>query len=340
LEAYYSLIAPDQIANNAEWLSKFDKIAAKYGGSHDGERQLARKLQAKYGSSVRLLLAASVEVVKDGNRNQPQGAAGNQWDESWFQLNDKESHSGILDFCSGRFDPVAALTVPKDQVMQANPFLSKCPRLDRMEQCRSKLPDTDPSHREEAVRKAIAATEVAPKRKRTSLFSPLLDTLSEQGPFAVLHQALAERKRVRVVVRYVNGIRGTLTGHLMAFDKHMNLILCDVLEVYSLRCTTERGTTSNLEQELARRQEPVRQRHLRHMMVRGDNVVLTYFAESERSAFPQTSKSPKGSMYYASKKKEDVELGQTAQQTRHLGTLGSLLFAQQRQRGKKFSTDK
>jgi hypothetical protein len=75
------------------------------------------------------------------------------------------------------------------------------------------------------------------------------------------------------------------------------------------------------------------------MMVRGDNVVVTYFAESERSAFPQTSKSPKGSMY-ASKKKDGDELGQTAQQTRQLGTLGSLLFAQQRQRGKKFSTVK
>ena len=150
----------------------------------------------------------------------------------------------------------------------------------------------------------------------------------------MLYNALVRRKRVRVFTRYVNGIRGTLTGHLIAFDKHMNLLMRDIVEVYSLRLTERNYSTSNLEQEVARRQQPVRQRHMRHMMVRGDNVVLVYLAESERSAYPRTSKSPKGSIY-KERKADDKS------KPHHLGTVGSLLFAQQRQKqGKKSYSSK
>jgi small nuclear ribonucleoprotein (snRNP)-like protein len=325
LEAYYSLIAPDQVMNQQEWLGKFDKIAAKYGGSNEGERKLAKKLEAKYGSTVRLLLAESAEK----NVTVQEATSNDQREETWYQLTEKETNSGIVDFSSTRFDPVAALQAPEDAVIQSNPFLRDCPRMDRIDQCRSRLPVNDPLYRTAIVRKA--ATETPSVKKKSSLFGPLHENLESKGPFAVLHKALAERKRLRVVIRYVNGIRGTLTGHLVAFDKHMNLILRDVLEVYSLRLTERKYETTNLEQEIARREQPVRQRHLRNIMVRGDNVVLAYFAESERSAFPKTSKAPKGSIY----RKATVE-----KQQQQMGTLGSLLFAQQRRtQGKsKFST--
>ena len=334
LEAYYSLIAPDQIANQEEWLGKFDKIAAKFGGSYDGERNLARKLEAKYGSTVRLLLAESVE----SNNNNPKVVTPIlQRDESWYQLTEQETNSGVLDFTSSSFDPVAALLQASEEaVMEANPFLLNCSRMDRIDQCRSRLPDTDPLHRPPMVVRtpattgSISASGNGPSAKKpSSLFAPLLESIDSKGPFIVLHRALNERKRVRVVIRYVNGIRGTLTGHIVAFDKHMNLLLRDALEVYSLRHTERTYDSTNLEQELKRREQPVRQRHLRNIMVRGDNVVLVYFAESERSAFPKTSKSPKGSIY----RKSTGETG-------HLGTIGSLLFAQQsRTQGKrKFST--
>lgn len=336
LEAYYSLIAPDQIANQEEWLGKFDKIASKFGGSYDGERKLAKKLEAKYGSTVRLLLAESVERSSITPKDVTPST---QQDESWYQLTEQESNSGVLDFTSSLFDPVAALLQASEEaVMGANTFLANCSRMDRIDQCRSRLPETDPLYRPAMVVRTLATVAGTAEsssgqstRKPSSLFGPLLESIDSKGPFVILHRALNERKRVRVVIRYVNGIRGTLTGHIVAFDKHMNLLLRDVLEVYSLRQTERNYETTNLEQELKRREQPVRQRHLRNIMVRGDNVVLVYFAECERSAYPKTSKSPTGSIY----RKSAVGTGQ-------LGTLGSLLFAQQRrtQGKRKFSTFK
>jgi hypothetical protein len=36
LEDYYSLIAPDQISNPQEWLTKYSVIYEKFGGSYEG----------------------------------------------------------------------------------------------------------------------------------------------------------------------------------------------------------------------------------------------------------------------------------------------------------------
>ena len=281
LEAYYSLIAPDQIANQEEWLGKFDKIAAKFGGSYDGERKLARKLEAKYGSTVRLLLAESVE----SNNNNPKVVTPIlQRDESWYQLTEQETNSGVLDFTSSSFDPVAALLQASEEaVMEANPFLLNCSRMDRIDQCRSRLPDTDPLHRPPMVVRtpattgSISASGNGPSAKKpSSLFAPLLESIDSKGPFIVLHRALNERKRVRVVIRYVNGIRGTLTGHIVAFDKHMNLLLRDALEVYSLRHTERTYDSTNLEQELKRREQPVRQ----HQAPSGSITIATITIDS------------------------------------------------------------
>lgn len=49
-----------------------------------------------------------------------------------------------------------------------------------------------------------------------------------EGPFTLLRGCFLERKRVLVVVRRVNSVRGSCAGLLKAFDKHMNLLLMDV----------------------------------------------------------------------------------------------------------------
>jgi hypothetical protein len=92
LEAYYSLIAPDQIADTAEWLTKFDQIWSKFGGTDAGEQTLATKLAKKYGPTVRLLLAASSGQQKKSPSSTAVSSAIR--DEAWYQLTDKERSSG------------------------------------------------------------------------------------------------------------------------------------------------------------------------------------------------------------------------------------------------------
>lgn len=53
----------------------------------------------------------------------------------------------------------------------------------------------------------------------------------KDGPLSTLKRCFDERSRVRVTVRRIDGVRGTLTGYLIAFDRHMNLVRCTVATV-------------------------------------------------------------------------------------------------------------
>ncbi|CAM9323696.1 unnamed protein product, partial [Discosporangium mesarthrocarpum] len=53
------------------------------------------------------------------------------------------------------------------------------------------------------------------------------------GPYSLLHRLHKEKRYSSVMVRRVNSIRGTCTGLIRAFDKHMNILLADVTEVYT-----------------------------------------------------------------------------------------------------------
>ena len=66
LEAYYSLISPDVIADGAAWRKRFGQIYDKYGGTAGGERALATKLAKKYGGRVRLLLTTAAAGQRQG----------------------------------------------------------------------------------------------------------------------------------------------------------------------------------------------------------------------------------------------------------------------------------
>jgi small nuclear ribonucleoprotein (snRNP)-like protein len=208
------------------------------------------------------------------------------------------------------------------------------PVLDRVDQFRSFLPSDDPMHIElvqastRSKASGIAAKVDSSKKgptpprcyadivEATTAFltpassSPTQDRIPA-GPTAVLYRLFIQqasdksraRARVRVLVRYANGIRGTLTGYLMAYDKHFNMLLRDVEEVYTpapaansnLEPTDALDVLSNMEVELERRRSAlsggkrpkwtVRRRHLPQIMVRGDIVVLVYPAESEQSAW-------------------------------------------------------
>lgn len=339
MEAYYSLVAPDLIADETLWREKFDLIYEKFGGTYEKERLLATKLAKKYGSTVKLLLAESV-VAKQSSAARVDTAE--KREEEWYTLRENEKNSGMLDFSSPNFDPVAALAASDDNaVAKANPWflMQGGPILDHVDQFRTHLPSCDPLRRLPVVasrkrgREENSSADSRPKK--LSAFAALAAD-HEKGPLSLLHTAFVKRHRVRVVIRYVNGIRGTLTGYLLAFDKHFNMLLRDVDEVYSPRNVSTAPSLSNVERELQRRQSAttvsnlgngewsVRQRHMKQMMVRGDNVVIVYKAESERSAWPRTSKSPPQSMYQTGKSTSNVP------PERRVGTPGSLVYAYER----------
>jgi small nuclear ribonucleoprotein (snRNP)-like protein len=137
-------------------------------------------------------------------------------------------------------------------------------------------------------------------KNKIPVFTSLAAQYENSGPLSLLHSIHVKRQRVRVLVRYVDCIRGTLTGYLISFDKHMNLLLRDVDEVYTSRITMvmqDVGLTKS-ELELERRKclegaskgdaKPhnprvkVGKRHMHQLLVRGDNVVSIWKAGGDR----------------------------------------------------------
>lgn len=45
-----------------------------------------------------------------------------------------------------------------------------------------------------------------------------------KGPFMFLYNSYIHHKKIKVITRRIDGLRGSLTGYLKAYDKHMNLV--------------------------------------------------------------------------------------------------------------------
>lgn len=316
----YSLIAPSTVANQEEWLRKFDLIYQKYGGSQEKEEMLCKKLAKKYGSTVKLLVATNMDArnpKKNKNTLHLNNSGTKVKDEHWFTLNDMERGSGITDFTSNRFDPFAALRANEQTLSDLYEYIKTAPRLDNIAKSRVLLPDFDPQRVVKTTPANSAKSKPDPEKIKTKKI-PVLTTLASQfqtGPLSILYMCHVQRKRVRVLIRYVDCIRGTLTGYLLTFDKHMNMILTDVDEVYSPRMTKVVDLDENIskpELEIRRRQNnsktstslnetdsykadcendsfskrhwSVRQRYCPQLLVRGDNVVMVWRPDAEKTA--------------------------------------------------------
>jgi hypothetical protein len=219
LEAYYGLVSPDQLLGT-DWLTRFELIWDKYGGTDEGEAKLASKLEKKYGKTVRFLTAAKA-VSRSANTAAKFNPSEDDvvYPEESFAL--ATERTGVIDFLSNRFDPLAALqTSSAQQVTAANSWMSGSSMLNRVDEFRPLLPTSDPMYRPATVVKKRDRAE-KPKAKPPSSFAAVAEPF-ETGPLSTLFKAFMKRQRIRVVVRYVNSIRGTITGYLIAFDKHVS----------------------------------------------------------------------------------------------------------------------
>mmetsp|Transcript_14633 Transcript_14633/g.27424 ORF Transcript_14633/g.27424 Transcript_14633/m.27424 type:complete len:386 (+) Transcript_14633:221-1378(+) len=318
LEAYYTLIAPETIQNRSEWLRKYDQIFEKYGGTYEGERKLASKLAKKYGTAVRLLVAEASANRRDSERGVQDAV---HESEEWYRLRPNEIGSGDVNTLSSNFDPLAMLNASNDTVYEANPWMKDSTMiLDNLEKFATYLPEGDPLRKKRrdllAQKRSgndASASLMSATRKRQKSTHPFEEVAQHlnSGPISVLHKL--QKKRVRIVIRYVNAIRGTLTGTLVAFDKHMNMLLRDVEETYSPRPVDDHNKDkSNLELELERRQNLhmvisseghsgktrghdyaettedsatwiMKKRLMKQLLVRGDMVVSVYEASKEKT---------------------------------------------------------
>jgi small nuclear ribonucleoprotein (snRNP)-like protein len=84
----------------------------------------------------------------------------------------------------------------------------------------------------------------------------------------VLYTLYRTKASIRVVTRHSRGIRGVSTGSLLAFDKHMNLVMKDVEEKYTVLVPFVNDKSRSV-----RRLEH-RQRRLKLVFIYGSSIVM------------------------------------------------------------------
>lgn len=258
LETYYQRVSPDQVASLDEWNSRFEVIWRKYGGSYQGEYCLQSKLAKKYGTQV--LLQIPSEKSKKIFPNE-------SMQEAVVSL---EVGTGSVDFCSANFDPVATLRQRNAAIITTtNPWIEDdASLLDRVDLFRHLLPKSDllyqPTTRA-AQRLPLQDKQQPPRKRKTTYFASIADELKD-GPMETLYKAFHGKKQIKVVVRDSHKVRGHIVGFLVAFDRHMNLILRSAKE----SCFQEPTKDDT--------PEPVI-RHFETVLVRGDTIVLVHLVE-------------------------------------------------------------
>ena len=78
---------------------------------------------------------------------------------------------------------------------------------------------------------------------------------SEQDPFELLRLCHRDGVAVRVWIRHCVGVRGMCEGVPVAFDRHMNLVLCDVIEQYVPFRTSSNGGVTESDSKRKRRKQ-------------------------------------------------------------------------------------
>lgn len=213
------------------------------------------------------------------------------------------SEDDVLDCSSSKFDPLAAiysplmkLPVPNAPLMDnVEKFVSvyegKC-KGQNVQSKKVKLPDVK-------LQRQFLAEQmpVENKRKSKNIWSYMEKQTA--GPMSVLNLCVKENKKVKVYTRGINFIRGYCYGFLIAFDKHWNLALVDVDEVFTRRrnrktpalgggsCMRDDGDRDKetVGESLVRvvsrtKRKEICERHVPQVMLRGEHVALVVASDS------------------------------------------------------------
>lgn len=177
---------------------------------------------------------------------------------------------------STKFDPSLALRAAPEDVQAQLPtardrhMFRKAGPLNNVAACASLSSAPFRVLTAAAVRRpapTLAVENVAKRRKRPRSedavvgdMAPRFGVLEQMhrrqadrsGPLSMLERAVRQRRRVRIVVRERHAIRGAVTGVVVAFDMHFNLVLGKAV----IRDIGERPRVSKV------------------LFLRGENVVL------------------------------------------------------------------
>ncbi|GMH50930.1 hypothetical protein TL16_g00905 [Triparma laevis f. inornata] len=247
LGAYYELVAPHLLENEATWASRFEEIYEKFGGSIPSEKKLQAKLAKKYGNDVKLPITTSAYLLPPKAKKHklspvPKPTLTPEEEKALLQSSTKN-----IDFTSASFDAYTAL---HSEETAPDLFLSSTEILDNID----KFP-----------------TQNKNKNKEDQPLIALAQSLKD-APLGLLSRCMASRSKVTVMVRYANCIRGTVVGFVDGFDKHYNMILSHAVEFYYPRSVDDNVSTQ-VEVERRRRNSRYKSRKFKQLIIRGDNVV-------------------------------------------------------------------
>ncbi|XP_049857173.1 U7 snRNA-associated Sm-like protein LSm11 isoform X3 [Schistocerca gregaria] len=111
---------------------------------------------------------------------------------------------------------------------------------------------------------------------------------SVKGPLAVLRECVNSQIRIKVVTRSMNGIRGYCEAFVVAFDRHWNLALKDIREVWTRKkkakvpsigsCGTLVESTPATGRTVlvlkSGKKEELLERHVPQLLLRGEHVAI------------------------------------------------------------------
>ena len=186
--------------------------------------------------------------------------------------------SNVLDIYSTEFDPNTALNAAVIPLPYPNEN-----SLDRLYKFRRLLPESHPDfnanvnlgkiNKSEKARQKIEKKKEEMKNKKKESFIDTISNSFEKGPLSILKRCFLEQRRVKIWIRRINGIKGTCEGYLEAFDRHLNVVLSDVNEDFSMFDRYELVPSSGKRLRKKVILKP-RKRYFKRIFVRGDNIAM------------------------------------------------------------------